>query len=328
MPQEKMLKRIIFGAVIIAVVVCVFWLDWRLGDWSPEPRSTDDVSSLSFAERWPAVPILALTLPLLWIGFLEFGRMARTIGIRVRWLAGLVGVTLIAIIPWLYGIDRIHTQQTFIAYTDGTQSTGRAWGPLTFVLNHQLHLFALGLGLIFLGQMIFSRLEDALRRISCTVLGIAYLGFCGAAILSIRMVFGTAGLIIFLASVKCADIGAYFVGSFYGRHKMIPWLSPGKSWEGFFGGLGLSAVVSVVLGLLLSSSLAPLPWWSWAIFGISVGIAGQFGDLCESLLKRSAEVKDSGALVPEFGGVLDIIDSPLLAAPVGYLVLALFSVYL
>ncbi|MCP4379805.1 MAG: phosphatidate cytidylyltransferase, partial [bacterium] len=116
------------------------------------------------------------------------------------------------------------------------------------------------------------------------------------------------------------DIGAYFTGSAIGKHKLIPWLSPGKSWEGLIGGLVTAAGVSILITHLAGLEIAI---WQSAIFGVVIGLAGQFGDLCESLLKRSAKLKDSSKMVPEFGGILDIIDSPLLAAPVAY---ALFAI--
>jgi phosphatidate cytidylyltransferase len=134
-------------------------------------------------------------------------------------------------------------------------------------------------------------------------------------------------LVIFLAAAKFTDIGAYFTGSFIGKHKMIPWLSPGKSWEGLVGGLATAAGISVLLAWLLLEGDQP-PLRMWAIFGPVVGLAGQFGDLCESLLKRAAGAKDSGALVPEFGGVLDMLDSVLLSAPVATVVLVAMQIYM
>ena len=109
--------------------------------------------------------------------------------------------------------------------------------------------------------------------------------------------------------VKFTDIGAYFGGRAFGKHKLIFWLSPGKTWEGLFFGLltaGLVGVPFAALGLP-----AHVPWWKGFIFGVVIGGIGQLGDLLESLMKRDAEVKDSRQLVPGFGGILDIIDSPL-----------------
>lgn len=183
-------------------------------------------------------------------------------------------------------------------------------------------LLAALIWIIFLEQMIARRTTDAIRTIACTILTVMYLGIGGAMILQIRLAEsnGLVKLVMFLAVVKSTDIGAYFTGSAIGRHKLIPWLSPGKSWEGLIGGLGAAVGVSILIAHFGGIGIAV---WQAGLFGLAVGLAGQFGDLCESLFKRSARLKDSSSMVPEFGGILDIIDSPLIAAPVAC---ALFAI--
>jgi len=175
-------------------------------------------------------------------------------------------------------------------------------------------LLAALLWMIFLEQMIARRTADAIRTIACTVLTVLYLGIGGAMILQIRVAEsnGLLKLVMFLAVVKSTDIGAYFTGSAIGRRKLIPWLSPGKSWEGLIGGLVTAAGVSILIAHFTGIGISV---WQAGLFGVVIGLAGQFGDLCESLFKRSARLKDSSSMVPEFGGILDIIDSPLIAAP-------------
>jgi phosphatidate cytidylyltransferase len=168
-------------------------------------------------------------------------------------------------------------------------------------------------------------------RIALNVLVIAYLGLLPAFFLQLRFLpagdFREPGraawaLLMLLAVTKCGDIGAYFTGKFFaGRifpaHKMTPSLSPKKTWEGACGGLGTSVgvtfLISYVSGIGHGSVLFCLG------FGISVGIAGMLGDLAESLIKRDYETKDASNTMPGFGGVLDVIDSILFAAPVAYL---------
>ena len=181
--------------------------------------------------------------------------------------------------------------------------------------------------LIFAEQMAHASTTGAFGSIACTVLTVIYLGVAGAIVLNIRVQFGLATLILFLSAVKFTDIGAYFTGSFFGRHKLIAWLSPGKTWEGLAGGLAASAITTVILALAMSVEVAgqKMTWTQAAIFGVVVGLAGQFGDLGESLLKRSVNIKDSGVFLPEFGGILDILDSPLLAAPAAYGLLVLMA---
>jgi phosphatidate cytidylyltransferase len=149
----------------------------------------------------------------------------------------------------------------------------------------------------------------------------AYLGLGSAVVLRMRLAYGMPMLAIFLTAVKFTDIAAYFVGTAVGRHKLIPWLSPGKSWEGLVGGMAAAAGVAALLAWALHIRTMSVP--TAACFGLLVGLAGQFGDLCESLLKRSASAKDSGVIIPEFGGVLDVVDSVLFSAPVALIVLAL-----
>jgi len=131
-------------------------------------------------------------------------------------------------------------------------------------------------------------------------------------------------IVMILLVVKSTDIGAYFGGRALGKHKLIPWLSPGKTWEGLLCGLLTAGAVGAVCAKWINPPNYHLEWWKGLIFGMVIGGIGQLGDLLESLMKRDAEVKDSSNLIPGFGGVLDVIDSPLLAAPFAYLLFSLF----
>jgi phosphatidate cytidylyltransferase len=176
--------------------------------------------------------------------------------------------------------------------------------------------------------------QEAITHMAGTVLAMLYLGGLAWFLLALRVKHSvypegfhgsTAVIFMILLVVKFADIGAFFVGSAIGRHKLIPWLSPKKSWEGLAGGLATSAVVGLVCSRIWSAELPTISSAPKAlIFGAIIGAVGQVGDLLESLMKRDAGVKDSGQLIPGFGGLLDIIDSPLLAAPVAYLLFSCF----
>ncbi|MBM4113369.1 MAG: hypothetical protein FJ253_08365 [Phycisphaerae bacterium] len=121
--------------------------------------------------------------------------------------------------------------------------------------------------------------------------------------------------------VKVSDMAAYFGGRLAGRNKLIPWLSPGKTWEGAIIGVAASGAAAAALALLGEGRLGvPSPGWA-AVVGIVLGIAGLFGDLAESLLKREAGVKDSGRILPGMGGMLDLLDSLLFAGPLAWLLL-------
>lgn len=173
--------------------------------------------------------------------------------------------------------------------------------------------------------------QDAIVQMAGTVLAVLYLGGLCWFLIALRVKSGTTlfdhpfqgatgHVVMILLCVKSTDIGAFFTGRALGRHKLIPWLSPGKTWEGLAGGL----VFAALIGATCAPYIVGLEWYKGALFGALIGGVGQLGDLFESMMKRDAEVKDSGNLVPGFGGILDIMDSPLLAAPFAYLLFSLF----
>ncbi len=164
------------------------------------------------------------------------------------------------------------------------------------------------------------RVDGAMANAGGTLLAIVYLGVLPGFFLPICMSHSAWMLLAIVAIVKSADVGAYTTGRLIGRRKLIPWLSPGKTLEGFAGGL----VFSGAIGAAAASLFGNFTWPQGLIAGVLLGAVGQLGDLFESLLKRDAGVKDSGK-VPGFGGVLDILDSPLLAAPVAYWLLKLVA---
>jgi phosphatidate cytidylyltransferase len=122
--------------------------------------------------------------------------------------------------------------------------------------------------------------------------------------------------VLFLVLVtKFSDMGAYLTGSLIGKHKLVPHISPKKTWEGFFGALAFSVGGGCALVALLGPKLGALGYGHAAILGVILGFAAVVGDLAESLLKRSCGVKDSGRFLPGIGGALDLIDSILFTAP-------------
>jgi len=125
-------------------------------------------------------------------------------------------------------------------------------------------------------------------------------------------------LLFFALALNWAgDTTAYYIGRQFGRHKLAPVVSPKKSWEGAFA----SVAGSVIFGLLYLGHFLPLlPWWEIVIIAILGNIAGQFGDLAESAMKRGAGVKDSSNILPGHGGMLDRVDSSLFALPIVYII--------
>jgi phosphatidate cytidylyltransferase len=118
-----------------------------------------------------------------------------------------------------------------------------------------------------------------------------------------------------LVVTKFSDMGAYVTGSLIGKHLLVPHISPKKTWEGFFGALVFSVGGACGLLALMPHKLSYLRQSDAAILGLCLGFAAVIGDLAESIVKRGADVKDSGQLLPGIGGALDLIDSILFTAP-------------
>jgi len=125
-------------------------------------------------------------------------------------------------------------------------------------------------------------------------------------------------LIYLLAVTKFSDVGAYVIGSLIGRHKMIPRISPGKTWEGFAGAILTSLVISVAMTWAMGNRIHVIDFYDSIILGLLLPLISVVGDLAESVVKRDASIKDSGQSIPGIGGALDLIDSILFTAPVLY----------
>ena len=161
------------------------------------------------------------------------------------------------------------------------------------------------------------------------LLGPVYAGFMlghGLAIYDIASSLGGAEnlgrnwLLFTLAGTSASDTGAYAVGRLIGRHRMAPRVSPGKTWEGVAGGFAASVGAMLAVGALLGLGVE---LWEYVVVSLVVAIVAQAGDLAESSMKRAANVKDSGSIMPGHGGLLDRIDSILFALPAVYYLLAM-----
>ncbi|MDP3042584.1 MAG: phosphatidate cytidylyltransferase [Candidatus Omnitrophota bacterium] len=176
------------------------------------------------------------------------------------------------------------------------------------------------LALFFLILMQFKRRDSSgvIVDISTTLFGILYVSWFFSFLIKIRYLSGGLGFLTALLLItKLGDIGAYLVGSKWGKKLLMPHISPKKTIEGALGGLFFS-----ILGGLVCKPFLPFGYGQLLIISASLGALGQLGDLSESLLKRDCQVKDSGDIFPGMGGVLDEIDSLLFTAPVFYFILA------
>jgi phosphatidate cytidylyltransferase len=188
-------------------------------------------------------------------------------------------------------------------------------------------------GCLFVATLHVLRGRQSVAGLAGSVFGVVYVGWFAAHMVLLRGVprFGPGLVTLLVVEVALSDAGAYLTGTTVGRHKMAPRLSPNKTWEGAVGGF-VFTLAGAALFYLLSTATGWEAFPNWGLprylyIGAILSLVGQVGDLAESSLKRSAGVKDSGALFPGHGGVLDRGDGYLFAAPVlYYMVTALFHV--
>lgn len=191
-------------------------------------------------------------------------------------------------------------------------------------LQQRLPLLEIGVSaalLISFSTLFFrKKLEGAMLDWSLTLAIAFYVGWPMSSLLLLRgfqvgFSDGLWWLLTVFGGVWGFDTGAFFAGHFFGRHKLAPQISPGKTWEGVFGGL----IFSIAAALLFITLPMGVPWYLTVPFGVVLGVAAVLGDLAESLLKRQTHVKDSGNFMPGHGGMLDRLDSMLFAVLVVYI---------
>jgi phosphatidate cytidylyltransferase len=239
-----------------------------------------------------SLPCAALFLATVVLGMREFYAACRGAGARPLQRPGLVAGGLLVALVWLQGVGRMD---------------GGAAVPLGFVL---------GLGLVLTAAAARGVARDGVRDAALTLFGLLYVAFLLSFGLQLRLAAGLEALAVVVGAVWVGDTGAYVGGSLFGRHKLAPVLSPGKTVEGLAAGiltgtLGGLAVAAAwpggTLGLRAGAALATL-----------VSVVAPLGDLSESYIKRVFGLKDSGTLLPGHGGVLDRVDSFLFVFPAAF----------
>jgi phosphatidate cytidylyltransferase len=169
--------------------------------------------------------------------------------------------------------------------------------------------------IIYLFQYLRFGTSSVIANCGANCFVILYLGLLSYFAVAIRLKFGLWPLLMYIFVVKATDIGAYTAGSFYGKHKFSPKISPGKTWEGMAGGV----VLAILVAIGFAAVFGIMGYMTAVAFGLCLAFIGQLGDLMESMFKRDAQQKDSAGKIPGFGGILDIIDSTLATAPFAYL---------
>jgi phosphatidate cytidylyltransferase len=280
-------QRLITGPLLIALILGVVWLDGSLDGFSAERNLPPGLVLLGFSA------LLSVAIAR------EVSAFLRAAGIS----AG----------PVLCGFAALAGLAGTIAAARAQSSVG-ASGALATALTIAL----------VAGLLAMARTRDpkgSLTLAGGALLACVYGGVLLAFWMLVRLEHSPWVLVGAILTTKSCDIGAYFTGMSIGRHKMIPWLSPKKSWEGLAGGIVTATAVGATLAWLSTEHLSGadrIPVAVGAIGGALCAVIGQAGDLAESAFKRDAGLKDSGRVLPGMGGVLDVLDSPLFTGPVVY----------
>ena len=283
--------RIFFRRLITTVIL---WTVILTSLFSGHPYVSDSV-------------FLLVMVVLAWAGLVEFyGLAAQGKLFCFKW-CGLAGGVLLMI-------------GTFLNVT-GHLGLNNSPARVNDFESDFLILFVLGL---CVRQFVSRSSTAGIVAIGTTLFGLMYVPWLLNFIQKINFFPGVDGkfyVLYFILVTKFSDMGAYLVGSLIGRHKMIPRISPGKTWEGFGGAILVSTGASVVFTHFFGNKMAGMTLVHAVILGVILSSTAVVGDLIESLFKRQAGVKDSGHFFPGIGGILDLLDSLLFNAPIMYLYL-------
>jgi phosphatidate cytidylyltransferase len=283
-------KRLFFGSIMLALLIsCLIAEGW--------------VSAKAVTGRYAVIQGLGFSLLLAFIfslGALELIRLARNRGHEISPWVVIPAVVLLVTHPvWNPIVGQGSDIDVFLGFILILSLFTASWFQ-----SRRLGVF------------------NTLSNMGLVSFVLLYIGLGGWFVVQIRLIGLSGGtswaqigpVVMFLLCVKSADIGAYFTGRVCGKHLWVPSISPAKTWEGVIGGVVLAIIVTSLFSLLFDI----LPIASAVLFGLSVSLTGQMGDLLESMIKRDVGAKDSASLIPAFGGVLDLIDSIVVAAPFAY----------
>jgi len=277
----------------------------------PRPRSTPIAVRTGLGTLLVLLIALMLAVDAAWdAGFLycavllavvalalhEFACLARRLGLGTDLRALVIGGVALSLVQW----------------------AGMATGAFNPWLWSGALLSALVMGM-FGVRIVQGRIDESLQSVGAYTLAWTYVPVMLGFLTAVRLRWGVAGLIAVIGVCKAGSSGAYFAGSLLGRRKLVPRVSPGKTVAGAVGAVLAAVAVSWGLSLSPLGVMGPV---AALLFGLLVALTGIFGDLAESLLKRQADIKDSGSLLPGFGGMLDMLDDVLFTAPLGFVFLS------
>ena len=288
-------QRLLFALPTVAVILLLAYID----------------------ESLPIKGVALMPVLLVSLGFLckELLDLLSAGGLHPRRSTVYLGTYLMAICCWCICVGHYHDRWTLVQLPEPVEEV--AWRWAAGAAMGILFTFAGGILIAFAGEMWrYKRPGGVTINLAGAVFIMGYLGLLTCFIILLRMTYGLIPLLMMIAIVKLNDVGAYTIGRIFGRHKMAPELSPKKTIEGGIGGLVFAVLTSWFCFYFISD--APPTIANCLLFGLVIALAGSLGDLAGSLIKRDVGKKDSGSLIPGFGGFLDVFDSLIIAAPVAF----------
>ena len=285
---------------------------------------------------------MSILIPLIGLMIADFRWNGGAPGV---WLAPFCLIASLAAAAEILGLlrNKEHNVVSWSVYIGVTLILAGAFAPMAWQLAGAVYpvdcpLAGMGLpmsaataalAIVFVAEMRrYREPSGVIVNVALAVFAIMYIGLLMSFVVKLRMfhdnAWGMAALVSLAFVAKWSDVGAYACGRTFGRHKMAPLLSPNKTIEGAVGGVVFAAIASLVffyvlVPLIVGADARVPEWWGCLVYGVVIALAGIIGDLSESLLKRDMERKDSSRWLPGLGGVLDILDSVLMAAPPAYL---------
>jgi phosphatidate cytidylyltransferase len=290
--KSVLVKRLVTGIILIAVFIGVLWIDERFNSWYP---------------LW-----LLLALAGGFAASLEMAKMLQATAASPSINAAVGGTLAVALSNW---------GPSLVASLNGLPASAQTPAVMMDPFHHLAWPAWAFVGVLmatFLSQGIQYRGPGTTAAtLSGTVLVVAYVALLGSFALQHRWL-GPVPLVMLIAVAKGSDTGAYTIGRLFGKNKLWPRLSPNKTREGSAGGLAFGVLAALlVAGIAALAGVGPpFGLGRTLIYGLLVGIAAQLGDLMESMIKRDCATKDASSALPGLGGVLDVLDSILFAAPV------------
>ena len=287
--QIMLRNRLITGPLLSLALIALMYGDEQLGS----------VVCGCCTPLQPGLLIAVLAMAIVPLVAIELGSIAHGIGLRCS-----IPMMVISMWAWIGTIFLIPS----------TMETST-----TIALICTIFIASIAISVIALSKN--RDLKGVLAGTTFTVATSAYIALGIGMFLLLRRDHSSWWIIGVVAVIKMCDTGAFFVGCNLGKHKLIPWISPGKTWEGLIGGLVTASLTAIGLAAANNhwlQSEPEIPLLTAGVVGLLFGLLGQAGDLVMSVFKRDGGIKDTSSVLPGLGGVLDVLDSLLLVGPVAY----------